>query len=212
MEKLGTINIISLVLAVLWRSQDLIDCIYTSYYIPGRSRIESFTPTNSDSLAHDLSQLASDLEEVAMEVGSLEVNSLVEVTLNGRQHFGVVRWSGKPKDSGKSQNIVGVELVRSRKNAAINQLSVWAYRFLFIQENEVDEGTDGSYLGHQYFRCASQRGVFVHEKHCKIDTRFNGSSAVCDMMMKPSPSSPSSDLGVYSVNRLQSLLVNPSIK
>jgi len=47
-------------------------------------------------------------EEMIMEAGSL-----VEVSINGRQHYGVVRWSGRPsKSSSKSQQIlVGVELV-----------------------------------------------------------------------------------------------------
>nr|CAG4641570.1 EOG090X03LH [Eurycercus lamellatus] len=130
----------------------------------GSRLIDSLTsPSNlnsSDSLAQEFSQLASDLHDAEMESGCL-----VEVNVNGRQHYGVVRWSGRPKNStGKSQFLVGVEL-----------------------ENDVDEGTDGSYLGHQYFRCAHERAVFVSPRQCKLDSRFGGIGAANDVIVKSSP-------------------------
>ncbi|EFX87054.1 hypothetical protein DAPPUDRAFT_187419 [Daphnia pulex] len=84
----------------------------------------------------------------------MEVGSLVEVSFGGRQLFGVVRWCGKPRNKSE-QGLVGVEL-----------------------ECDIDEGSDGSYLGQQFFRCAPGRGVFVPFRHCRADSRFSSS---CDV-------------------------------
>nr|CAG4646923.1 EOG090X03LH [Megafenestra aurita]SVE92296.1 EOG090X03LH [Megafenestra aurita] len=90
---------------------------------------------------------ASDLHD------GMEVGSLVEVSLGGRQLYGVVRWYGKPRNKSE-HGLVGVEL-----------------------ESETEEGSDGSYLGQQFFRCAPGRGVFVSLRHCRLDSRFN---SICD--------------------------------
>ena len=74
-----------------------------------RSRLESSSSVNSDSLAQEFSQLASDLHD------GMEVGSLVEVSLGSRQLYGVVRWCGKPRNKSE-QGLVGVELVRCRQN------------------------------------------------------------------------------------------------
>nr|CAG4643102.1 EOG090X03LH [Ilyocryptus agilis] len=104
---------------------------------------------NGDSLAQEFSQLGSDMQENSV----MEVGSLVEVTVAGHQYYGVVRWCGRPKGHKSHQQVlVGVEL-----------------------ENEVDQGTDGSYWGHEYFQCPYGRAVFVSPRHCKPDTRFSSS-------------------------------------
>ena len=46
---------------------------------------------------------------------------------------------------------------------------------MFIKEDEIEEGTDGSYLGQQYFRCPPGRAVFVPVRQCKLDSRFGSS-------------------------------------
>nr|SVE84165.1 EOG090X03LH [Daphnia pulex] len=116
------------------------------YAVPAsRQRLESSSSVNSDSLAQEFSQLASDLHD------GMEVGSLVEVSFGGRQLFGVVRWCGKPRNKSE-QGLVG--------------------------ECDIDEGSDGSYLGQQFFRCAPGRGVFVPFRHCRADSRFSSS---CDV-------------------------------
>nr|CAG4636884.1 EOG090X03LH [Ceriodaphnia reticulata]SVE72843.1 EOG090X03LH [Ceriodaphnia reticulata] len=113
-----------------------------------RQKLESPSSVNSDTLAQEFSQLASDLHD------GMEVGSLVEVSLGGRQLYGVVRWCGKPRNKSE-QGLVGVEL-----------------------ESEIEDGSDGSYLGQQFFRCTPGRGVFVPMRHCRPDARFSGFSDV----------------------------------
>lgn len=116
------------------------------YAVPAtRPTPENSSSVNSDSLAQEFSQLASDLHD------GMEVGSLVEVLFAGRQLFGVVRWCGKSRNKSE-QGLVGVEL-----------------------ECDIDEGSDGNYLGQQFFRCAPGRGVFVPFRHCRADSRFSSS-------------------------------------
>ena len=82
--------------------------VYSLQTLATRPRLESSSSVNSDSLAQEFSQLASDLHD------GMEVGSLVEVCLGGRLLYGVVRWFGKPR-SKSEQGLVGVELVRCRR-------------------------------------------------------------------------------------------------
>ncbi|XP_069044767.1 ubiquitin carboxyl-terminal hydrolase CYLD [Lepisosteus oculatus] len=75
----------------------------------------------------------------------LEPGSMVEV--NDPPMYGVIRWIGEI--SGISDTVAGLEL-----------------------DEEVTAGTDGSYLGERYFRCAANRGLFVKLKNCRPDSRF----------------------------------------
>lgn len=133
-----------------------------------RSRLESSSSVSSDSLVQEFSQLASDLHD------GMEVGSLVEVSLGGRQLYGVVRWYGKPRNKSE-HGLVGVELViiLNAKRNATTLVSICSLQ----QESETEEGSDGSYLGQQFFRCAPGRGVFVSLRHCRLDSRFN---SICD--------------------------------
>lgn len=107
----------------------------------------------------------------------MEVGSLVEVSLGGRQLYGVVRWCGKPR--GKPEHcLVGVELVAYLDQHIIETVLIMTY----LQENEIEEGSDGSYLGQSLFRCAPGRGVYVPLRHCRPDSRF---ASFCDVT-KPS--------------------------
>ncbi len=45
------------------------------------------------------------------------------------------------------------------------------------QEEEIEDGTDGSYLGRQYFHCLAGRGVFVPARHCQKDSRFDAAAS-----------------------------------
>nr|CAG4650040.1 EOG090X03LH [Sida crystallina] len=101
---------------------------------------------SSDSLVEEFSLLASDLQD------TLESGSLVEIVSNSSPLYGVIRCSGKT-DSKLQPNLVGIEL-----------------------EEEIEDGTDGSYLGRQYFHCPPGRGVFVPLRFCKKDSRFDSSS------------------------------------
>ncbi|XP_062372200.1 ubiquitin carboxyl-terminal hydrolase CYLD isoform X2 [Sardina pilchardus] len=75
----------------------------------------------------------------------LEVESMVEV--NDPPQYGVIRWIGRI--SGVSELVAGVEL-----------------------DQEITAGTDGSYLGERYFRCPSNKGLFVKLRSCRRDSRF----------------------------------------
>lgn len=47
--------------------------------------------------------------------------------------------------------------------------------FLFFslsQDQEITAGTDGSYLGMRYFRCPTNKGLFVKLRSCRRDSRF----------------------------------------
>ena len=103
----------------------------------------------------------------------MEVGSLVEVSFGGRQLFGVVRWCGKPRNKSE-QGLVGVELVQLFLGSCITDIFNKNIFYLF-QECDIDEGSDGSYLGQQFFRCAPGRGVFVPFRHCRADSRFSSS-------------------------------------
>nr|CAG4644669.1 EOG090X03LH [Leptodora kindtii] len=80
----------------------------------------------------------------------IEIGSLVQVTSSQDPLYGVVRWLGKPSGS---QVLVGIEL-----------------------EEEIEEGTEGTFSGHRYFTCPPRKGVFVPHRNCKLDTRFNNLS------------------------------------
>lgn len=58
-----------------------------------------------DSLASEFAQLPADLHD------EIDLGSLVEVNVGGQEHYGVVRWCGKPKTASQ-QCLVGVELVK----------------------------------------------------------------------------------------------------
>nr|CAG4636049.1 EOG090X03LH [Eubosmina coregoni]SVE69706.1 EOG090X03LH [Eubosmina coregoni] len=128
-------------------------------YSTGSAGRSTRSENNESQLAQEFSQLASDLHDADTGV-TMESGCLVEVCLAGvgRPLYGVVRWCGKARIASNSYNksshqlLVGVEL-----------------------EDEIDDGTDGSYLGHQYFRCPLGRGVFVPVRHCKLDSRFGNS-------------------------------------
>ncbi|KAL2079128.1 hypothetical protein ACEWY4_024872 [Coilia grayii] len=75
----------------------------------------------------------------------LEVGSMVEV--NEPPQYGVIRWIGRI--SSIPELVAGVEL-----------------------DQEITAGTDGSYLGERYFRCPSNKGLFVKLRSCRRDSRF----------------------------------------
>ncbi|XP_031440934.1 ubiquitin carboxyl-terminal hydrolase CYLD isoform X2 [Clupea harengus] len=75
----------------------------------------------------------------------LEVGSMVEV--NEPPQYGVIRWIGRIGSI--PELVAGVEL-----------------------DQEITAGTDGSYLGERYFRCPSNKGLFVKLRSCRRDSRF----------------------------------------
>ncbi|KAM6283284.1 ubiquitin carboxyl-terminal hydrolase CYLD-like [Porphyrio hochstetteri] len=89
-------------------------------------------------------------EEFEAGNSSLEVNSMVQITLDkGNQVSGIIRWLGHlPQIKHK---MAGVEL-------------------------DEDKGvTDGEWLGKYYFHCAPKRGLFVKLQSCQPDVRFQWS-------------------------------------
>ncbi|XP_071594637.1 ubiquitin carboxyl-terminal hydrolase CYLD-like isoform X2 [Heliangelus exortis] len=110
-----------------------------------------FSPFESDvGLGHP-NQLQQELSESTEECeggnSSLEVNSMVQITLDkGNQVSGIIRWLGYlPQIKHK---MAGVEL-------------------------DEDKGvTAGEWLGKYYFHCAPKRGLFVKLQSCQPDIRF----------------------------------------
>uniref|UniRef100_UPI00358EC3A4 ubiquitin carboxyl-terminal hydrolase CYLD isoform X3 n=1 Tax=Myxine glutinosa TaxID=7769 RepID=UPI00358EC3A4 len=95
----------------------------------------------------------SEQDFFAAEESSLfEVGSVVEVLVKSKQAFGVIRWMGTlPVKDGK---FAGVEM-----------------------EEEVSEGTDGTYEKKSYFNCPPGKGLFVRLGRCRPDSRFPLSAA-----------------------------------
>uniref|UniRef100_A0A8C4RRM2 ubiquitinyl hydrolase 1 n=1 Tax=Erpetoichthys calabaricus TaxID=27687 RepID=A0A8C4RRM2_ERPCA len=79
------------------------------------------------------------------EEAKLEVNSMVEV--KDPPIYGVIRWIGEIK--GMTDTVAGLEL-----------------------EEVIAAGTDGTYLGERFFKCAPNKGLFVKLKNCRPDPRF----------------------------------------
>ncbi|CAN9500721.1 unnamed protein product [Ophioblennius macclurei] len=78
--------------------------------------------------------------------GSLSVDSLVEVTAQSGNLYGIIRWKGKLPD--RKEIFVGLEL-------------------------EEDKGTsDGTMKQTRYFTCPKQRALFVKLTSCRPDSRF----------------------------------------
>ncbi|XP_034615488.1 ubiquitin carboxyl-terminal hydrolase CYLD-like [Trachemys scripta elegans] len=86
-------------------------------------------------------------EELESEKQSLDVNSMVQITLDkGNLVSGIIRWLGYlPRIEPK---MAGVEL------------------------DEEKGVTDGEWLGTRYFHCPSKRGLFVKLQSCQPDMRF----------------------------------------
>uniref|UniRef100_A0A8C3T563 ubiquitinyl hydrolase 1 n=1 Tax=Chelydra serpentina TaxID=8475 RepID=A0A8C3T563_CHESE len=97
-------------------------------------------------------------EELESEKQSLDVNSVVQITLDkGNPVSGIIRWLGyMPKFEHK---MAGVEL------------------------DEEKGVTDGEWLGTRYFHCPPKRGLFVKLQSCQPDMRFQ-----CGSLLDPTVS------------------------
>ncbi|XP_043946223.1 ubiquitin carboxyl-terminal hydrolase CYLD-like [Protopterus annectens] len=83
-----------------------------------------------------------------LNIPDLEIGSMVEVKAkNNATVYGVLRWIGKL--SAYEEDYAGIEL-----------------------DYEMKECTDGTFKGQRFFRCASNRGMFIKLAECKPDGRF----------------------------------------
>lgn len=80
--------------------------------------------------------------------GDLDLESLVEVTVDDLPRFGVIKWIGFLE--GEDTHVAGIEL-----------------------EEECSGCCDGSWNARQYFTCAPKRGIFLPLSKCKKDSRFD---------------------------------------
>jgi len=99
----------------------------------------SSSTSDIESLTEEFSLLTNKVRE------EITIGSLVEVSISDQTLVGTVRWCGRLLNQSKSHQIVaGIELGQ-----------------------EIEEGTDGSCSGHQYFICQPGKGVFVPKRYCK---------------------------------------------
>ncbi|XP_033921341.1 ubiquitin carboxyl-terminal hydrolase CYLD-like [Melopsittacus undulatus] len=112
-----------------------------------------FPPFESNMGSGPPNQMKQEISESSEECdggNSLEVNSMVQITLDkGTRVSGIIRWLGYlPQFEHK---MAGVEL-------------------------DEDKGiSDGEWLGKYYFHCAPKRGLFVKLQCCQPDVRFQSS-------------------------------------
>lgn len=78
----------------------------------------------------------------------LDLESMVEVTVDDLPRFGVIKWIGFLESD--DTQFAGIEL-----------------------EEECSGCNDGSWDGRQYFTCAPRRGIFLPLNKCKKDSRFD---------------------------------------
>jgi len=109
----------------------------------------SFTSEKQSTFHHSssTSDIVSLTEEFSLLASKEDIatGSVVEVLLNNQWLVGTLRWCGKLlNQSIPHQIIAGIEL-----------------------GEEIEEGTDGSCSGHQYFVCQPGKGIFVPVKYCK---------------------------------------------
>ncbi|CAB3374126.1 Hypothetical predicted protein [Cloeon dipterum] len=86
--------------------------------------------------------------------GDVGVGSMVEVTVNEVPHYGVVRWAGHLHQDHQHRLVAGIEM-----------------------EEDIIGGTDGTFNGRRYFKCAPKRGFFVSMAQCRLDRRFQEQAA-----------------------------------
>ena len=80
----------------------------------------------------------------------LDLESLVEVTVDDIPRFGVIKWIGFLDGEDSDVHVAGIEL-----------------------EEECSGCCDGSWNGRQYFICGPRKGLFIPLKECKKDSRFD---------------------------------------
>ncbi|XP_065064784.1 ubiquitin carboxyl-terminal hydrolase CYLD-like [Rhopilema esculentum] len=85
---------------------------------------------------------------------TLQVNSVVQVSIIGVAHYGVIRWIGFREGDPRQELLAGLELEEPSQFAG-----------------------DGSLLGKRYFHCAPGRGFFTKHRSLKTDKRFASMAA-----------------------------------
>ncbi|CAG0888456.1 unnamed protein product, partial [Darwinula stevensoni] len=98
----------------------------------------------------------------------LEIDSLVEVTLEGDVCYGVIKWIGQaPEDADPS--------LRRKVLAGLEM------------EEEMETLTDGTLNGKRYFSCPPLKGLFLPLTKCRKDQRFFEKSSALDGIHALSP-------------------------
>jgi len=150
---------------------NLID-LYSPPNSPSIKPESSLFTSDKQSLTFHPSSSVSDIESLTEEFSLLAskeeivIGSVVEVLIKNQWLVGTVRWCGRLLNQSKPHQIsAGIELGQ-----------------------EIEEGTDGSCSGHQYFVCHQGKGIFVPVKYCKKYSLPRSSISCLSI------SSPSSDL------------------
>lgn len=100
-------------------------------------------------------------------VEDVELECLVEVTVDDIPRFGVIRWIGCLDDSSPDSAVVDERNVEPRDDASEVKMAGVEL------EEECVGCCDGSWNGKRYFSCAPKRGIFVPLSECKRDSRFD---------------------------------------